>query len=355
MPPRLPLPGPALAAAVGLLLMLTLPARAAEKIRDFHDDITVNADGSLAVREELTLQTDGSGIKHGFERDFPVRFTDYLGQRRTTSFELQSVKRDGEDEHYELLPITDGVRVRIGRGEVTLPPGEHRYVLTYRTVNQLYPLAQQDLLYWNVTGNDWELPIDSASATVHFQRPLKDSEVELKGYTGIAGATTGDSVQSVSKGELRFRTAQALPAGWGFTISATFPKGIAAVTGEAPASPGVNGVAPASAQPAAQPAGQSPLAAPSAGPPWYTWLLLPVAVVLLLLRSGMSGCGGCLFPGMGGGGWSGPRGGGWGGGGGGGGGGFGGGGGGFGGSGGGGGFGGGRSGGGGGGGGGRGW
>ena len=54
----------------------------------------------------------------------------------------------------------------LGDANVGLNPGEHTYSLRYRSDRQIGFFASRDELYWNVTGNGWAFPIDSASATV---------------------------------------------------------------------------------------------------------------------------------------------------------------------------------------------
>ncbi len=44
--------------------------------------------------------------------------------------------------------------------KVILPPGEYTYTFIYETDRQLGFFPEFDELYWNVTGNDWNFPID---------------------------------------------------------------------------------------------------------------------------------------------------------------------------------------------------
>jgi hypothetical protein len=304
-------------------LLLALPVHAAESIKNFVHTITVNADGSLDVVEEITVNAEGDTINHGIERDFPVRFTDYSGARRTTSFELSSVERDGEQEPYELIPIDNGVRVRIGSGDVTLKPGLHKYVLTYQTDNQVYSEAERDILYWNVTGNGWELPIEKASATVQYPKPLKPEEVKLEAYSGMTGSSVSSNSTSVQReGRSYFETTKPLPNGWGLTIAAILPKGVLSLPAvAAEAQPGMNGVGPlgdgASGVGGRQPSGQSPLPGLGGGGfmgiPTIFWIILGVIILMNVMgrrRGGGGGCSGCgcipipmpfgCMPGMGG-------------------------------------------------------
>ena len=70
-------------------------------------------------------------------------------------FEVESVTRDGEIDHWTLEGMVNGVRVRIGRADLTLPTGQHEYVIRYRTTRQIGFFPDYDELYWNATGNGW--------------------------------------------------------------------------------------------------------------------------------------------------------------------------------------------------------
>ena len=61
-------------AALFLLLLAVVPAAAEEVIRNFISDVTVNADGSVDVRETITLRAEGNEIKRGILRDFPTTY-----------------------------------------------------------------------------------------------------------------------------------------------------------------------------------------------------------------------------------------------------------------------------------------
>ena len=63
--------------------------------------------------------------------------------------------RDGLPEKAATEPMANGVRIRIGDADKTIAPGEHRYVIRYRTTRQIGRFADYDELYWNVTGNGW--------------------------------------------------------------------------------------------------------------------------------------------------------------------------------------------------------
>jgi len=146
------------------------PANATERILDYRSRILVGADGTLTVTETITVQSAGEQIKRGIYRDFPTEYprTLTIGDvplpilRVQVPFDVVDVQRDGHREPYHTEDHDNGVRVYIGNPDVELPPGRHTYAITYTTAHQLGFFADHDELYWNVTGNGWQFPIDHA-------------------------------------------------------------------------------------------------------------------------------------------------------------------------------------------------
>lgn len=98
-------------------------------------------------------------------RDFPTRYRDRYGNTVRVFFGVQSVLKDREAEPWWTEDRGNGVRVYMGSGDVTLPPGEYTYSLTHRTDRQLVSSKGHDELYWNATGNAWEFPTKAALPT----------------------------------------------------------------------------------------------------------------------------------------------------------------------------------------------
>jgi hypothetical protein len=220
-----------------LLLLCCVFARsvlADERILDFHGDITIAPDAGMTVAETIRVRAEGNAIRHGIYRDFPTDYKDGFGNRVHVAFEPTALTRDGSDEPFHTESQGNGVRVYFGSEETLLAPGEHTYVLLYRTTRELGFFADHDELYWNVTGNGWDFAIDAASATVTLPGRVAPAALRLAAYTGAQGAKGGDYVgEADAPSHATFRTTRALAPREGLTIVVGFPKGIvAAPTGE---------------------------------------------------------------------------------------------------------------------------
>ena len=110
-----------------------------ERILSFVSDVTVEADGDLDVTETIRIVSLMQEIKHGIQRDFPTSYANAAGQRTHVGFEVVSVQRDGRDEPWQRITLGNGVRIRIGKAEETLPIGDHTFVIRYRTTRQIRP------------------------------------------------------------------------------------------------------------------------------------------------------------------------------------------------------------------------
>jgi hypothetical protein len=211
--------------AVGLFLAIATPALAEERIIQFVSDVTVNADATLDVRETIDVQADGVDIRRGIFRDFPASYDDRAGQRVTVAFDVISVTRDGRPEPYALEPLSNGVRVRIGDKDVFLEHGPHRYEIVYRTSRQIGFFENFDELYWNVTGNGWEFPIDAAR--VRIALPAGASMSRDAVYTGAQGSTNRDARVIAAAGHVfEAETTRRLAPQEGFTVAVAWQKGI---------------------------------------------------------------------------------------------------------------------------------
>ena len=216
-----------LALAIGLLLALSLPAQAEERISQFNSDVAVNHDGSVDVTETIVINAGGNQIRHGIYRDFPTTYGDRQGQRVIVGFDVLAVKRDGRPEPYVLEGLSNGTRIKIGDKDVFLEDGPHRYEISYRTTRQIGFFETYDELFWNVTGNGWDFPIDRADVTIRL--PPGANIRQHAEYTGPQGSTENDSRVMTAAGEVfHAETTRGLLPNEGFSVAVGWQKGLVA-------------------------------------------------------------------------------------------------------------------------------
>jgi len=201
-------------------------AQAEERILDFHSNIRVDQSGDMTVRETITVEAEGRQIRRGIYRDFPTRYKDRLGNQYHVGFQILSVQRDGRPEDYHTENKSNGIRIYFGNKNRLISHGRHEYEFTYRTNRQLGFFKDHDELYWNVTGNGWDFPIEHAAASILLPGAVPLNEIRSEAYTGGYGSKGQDYITRVdSNGTAQFETTRMLAPRQGLTIVVSFPKG----------------------------------------------------------------------------------------------------------------------------------
>jgi Predicted membrane protein (DUF2207) len=212
--------------AACLSLSAALSARGpAERILDYHSDITLEDDGSLEVTETITVNSKGQQIRHGIFRDFPTTYTDPFNNQYVVGLQMLSATRDSAPEQFRVEDQFNGKRIYLGNPNTFVSPGRHVYTISYTTNRQLGFFKDHDELFWNVTGNGWEFPIDAASATVHLPLNIPADKVALSGFTGRQGSL--ESRLASSSDDAGFEFAALRPLVWheGLSVLLRWPKG----------------------------------------------------------------------------------------------------------------------------------
>src|SRR4051812_1803153 len=147
-----------------LLLLCSVPAGARSwSISSYSDTIVINEDGSAVVMERITA--DFVGAFNGIIRKIPI---DYPGPNTTNYTLFLEVLRvqdgNGRDLEHKISTQSGFRRIKI------FVPGavnaKRDILITYKVSNPIRYFDSYDEFYWNVTGNDWEVPIDKAAANV---------------------------------------------------------------------------------------------------------------------------------------------------------------------------------------------
>lgn len=220
-----------LAAVLIMLFGLGHAAMAEEVIRNFVSDVTVNADGSLDVRETITVRSEGNQIRRGIVRDFPTVYDDRFGQKVMVGFDVVGIKRDGQVEPWSTSSMQNGVSIRIGDKDIFLDSGDHTYQITYHTTRQIGFFGDFDELYWNVTGNGWTFAIEHAQAIIRLPQGAVTERPSV--YTGGFGERGDDATITNTGGNVfAAQTTRRLEAGEGFTVAVAWQKGIVAPPSE---------------------------------------------------------------------------------------------------------------------------
>lgn len=195
-----------------------------ERITDFSSDIQIEENGSINVREKIAVFVYGEQIRKGIFRDIPYVRTSLFGFYELSKITVNSVRRDGKYEPFEIRDFGSFVRIIIGNANRSLVLGDHVYEITYTMSDQIAFGSHIDELYWNVTGNGWRFWIERAKATI--QLPSGAEADSLAVYTGKIGEQgTNFEIVSDNGAVVEAKTFSGLRPNEGLTVAVSWPSG----------------------------------------------------------------------------------------------------------------------------------
>jgi len=216
-----------------MVIAFAAPAASRElKIQKFSAEIFVQPDSALNVTE--TIEANFIGSWHGLYRSIPVEYVTPQGFNYSlfvrfdgaTDASGQPLKvESSRDRHYLKWKIyvddaNDAVRT---------------IVLHYRVTNGLKYFEDHDELYWNVTGDEWDVPIENASAQILL--PPRVTGIRALVFTGANGSRAQNADVVTSDNSMNVSMMRPLAFHEGLTVVVGWDKGF--VT-EAPNSELVN-------------------------------------------------------------------------------------------------------------------
>jgi len=192
------------------------------RVADFNDTISVHEDGSAVVEERITLAFIGEW--HGIHRFIPIEYPGPQGTNYTLFLSVTGVT-DGNGGRLKYESSTaNGFRDL----KIFIPDAvnaSRTVEIDYTVRNGMRFFEDHDEFYWNVTGNDWPVPIDHASAQVSFPDSAAGS-LRAQAFTGAYGSAERGASAEVRGSEVSFETNNPLPMRGGMTIDIFIPKGI---------------------------------------------------------------------------------------------------------------------------------
>ncbi len=158
----------------------------AEQITSFFSEIIVQEDSSLIIIETIDYDFE-SEYRHGIYRNISSKHAQSASvwyKQRYIDLSLISVTRDGLSESFTLESY-DGMSVKIGNANKTIT-GKHQYEIEYRVKGALSVFSDGPELYWNVTGDEWIVPIMKIQARITPTRSVKTTS-DSYCYAGNSG------------------------------------------------------------------------------------------------------------------------------------------------------------------------
>ncbi len=195
-----------------------------EQVKDFKAEIALAANSEARVKETIVYDF-GATPRHGIYRNIPYKY-----QRQGVNYKLrlkvESVTDEkGESQKFSRSFSEGYLKLKIGDPDKTIT-GTKTYVINYTVGRAVNYFEDHDEFFWNVTGNEWTVPIQSASATVKL--PGQTEFKDLACYTGEYGSDLSNCTKQKRLDKSAEFIAQALQESEGLTLVASFAKGVIA-------------------------------------------------------------------------------------------------------------------------------
>lgn len=246
--------------AAALLLALAAPAAAQYEqtdssivIRSFDTELLVQPDGDVEVTEAIRFHF--SGQWRGILRDLHLRHNTAQGEKRKLDVELIGAtdgagkplrwEEEGDDSWTRRMRIfipgahnaerTVIIRYRVANAirfyfaHDSVPAGGPRWAwCRWKWCPPGEPIDARpdfDELYWNATGNAWDMPIEQARARIVLPPAVRP--IRWAAYTGSTGSTAGEADVAVdsARGIVTFTLRRPLAAYEGMTVAVGWPAG----------------------------------------------------------------------------------------------------------------------------------
>jgi len=227
---------PALLAAAGARTAPHTPAVRSWHIEDFHSEVHVRRSGEVEVTETLRVRFEGS--YNGIFRTIPIQYRTRANLNYTLGLEVLAV----EDGAGQTLRYETSRERHLRKIKVWVPGASdavRTVVIRYRVDNALRFFDEDDQawdeLYWNVTGDEWPVPIERASVRVRL--PAAVTGVRARGFTGRYGSAEESVEVSISDFLVDVRSTRELGIHEGLTVAIAWDSfitepGVAVASGE---------------------------------------------------------------------------------------------------------------------------
>ena len=212
-----------------LALLLALLAATADRavaqrslvIERFDAVIRVEPDGTIDVTETITARFTGAW--NGIYRSIPVKYRTAQGFNWTLGLDVLGAT-DADGQPLRLESGREGHYVKLRMWIPGAEDATRTAVLHYRATNALRFFDEHDELYWNVTGDEWEVPIEAATARIEL--PPNATGLRAIAFNGAYGSTAQDASVAIEGTAVRIAMPHALSFYEGLTAVVGWDKGI---------------------------------------------------------------------------------------------------------------------------------
>jgi len=198
-------------------------------IEEFNLFADIQADGTVQIKETIQADFTNETYKHGIFRDIPAEYKDENGKTFKTPIQNITVTDvDGNRRNFTQSMEGSHLSLKIGDADKTVSEKE-TYVIKYTVSGVINAFEEHDEFFWNVTGNQWDSPIEKVAVVVGI--PEVSNTYPMECFTGTEGSTEQNCSSQLGESMdiAFFRTTEPLAVGEGFTIVFGWDKGLVAI------------------------------------------------------------------------------------------------------------------------------
>ena len=187
----------------------------AEAIHSFNTDIVAHKNGEMDITETINYDFEDL-YRHGIYRYIPL-YSKVGNLYRVLKIKNINILRDERREKFTVSKTKEQLYFKIGDVDKTIN-GTHVYKISYTVENGIGSnYEDHDEIYWNITGNDWQVPIEKAVARISTDFGVdKTNLICFEGPSGSKDKTCKVEGEKVS-------SSQFLYPGYGLTVVLAYP------------------------------------------------------------------------------------------------------------------------------------
>ncbi len=210
---------------MGFVALLPSPAFASTDITEFISEIQIFDDSRVVVTESVQYDF-GTEEHHGIYRIIQFRYTINWASYNIKIRVLSVEDALGNAWPFSTSSFAGELKIQIGDAS-SYVSGLQTYNIAYEVKRAINYFDDHDELYWNITGNGWDVPIISATASVTLPEAVSEEQLQFACFTGPYGSSSQDCTSMASSsGSVVFASSDPMPLGDGLTLVLGFPKGV---------------------------------------------------------------------------------------------------------------------------------
>lgn len=199
------------------------------EITNFNSQIKLEQDSSLTIKEKI--ETKFLTAKHGIFRIIPYIYN-HKGKTLNANIKILSVKdKLGNSIPFTVSNYNQSKKIQIGNAN-KLVKGSMDYIIEYNIGEVVLDYGLGPEIYWNVTGNEWDVPIKKVEATVESpfgkiiktecfgcQNTFSDKEANFYGKEGLTIVVQIDKNNSIKMPGIVEQKAELVKDNFGYILA----------------------------------------------------------------------------------------------------------------------------------------